>query len=98
AAGAGILCPWVSDASDPVFYELYTAGAHYYADLVLALAAIGETDLGFRRSGALVVSSDASDLAFIEAMLHRRQSATPEMGKVERLSAREARELFPPLG
>ncbi|HXT78849.1 MAG TPA: FAD-dependent oxidoreductase [Acetobacteraceae bacterium] len=98
AAGAGILCPWVSDAGDPVFYALYAAGARYYAQLIPALAEVGEADLGFRRSGALVVSTDTADLAFIEAILQRRRSTTPEMGAVARLSAREARELFPPLG
>jgi len=97
AAGAGIICPWVSGADDAAFYQLYTAGARYYADLVPALAAIGEDDLGFRRTGALVVSANAAELAFIENLLGERQAATPEMGTVNRLTPPQARALFPPL-
>jgi D-amino-acid dehydrogenase len=97
AAGAGIICPWVSGADDAAFYRLYTAGAQYYAELVPALAAIGQHDLGFRRTGALVVSADASELAFIENLLRERQAATPEMGAIRRLTSPQARVLFPPL-
>ena len=63
AAGAGIICPWASSVDDPAFYELYAAGARYYTDLVPALAELGETDFGFRRAGALLVSTDPSELA-----------------------------------
>ena len=59
AAGAGIICPWVSGVDDPAFYRLYAGGGRYYGDLIPALAELGETDLGFRRVGAMVVSNDA---------------------------------------
>jgi D-amino-acid dehydrogenase len=97
AAGAGIICPWVSGVDDPAFYQLYTAGARYYADLVPALAEIGEHDLGFRRTGALVVSASEADLAFIENVARGRQADAPEMGAISRLTPPEARALFPPL-
>ncbi len=86
-----------------MFYELYAAGARYYADLVPALAADGESDdgaseLGYRQSGALVVSTDPADLAATEALLQqRRADGRPEMGAVNRVSPREAQALFPPL-
>ena len=38
AAGAGIICPWVSGADDPAFYRLYVEGARYYTELVPELA------------------------------------------------------------
>ena len=62
-----------------------------------ALAELGETDLGYRRVGALVVSHDTGELRMFEDMLRRRQSDTPEMGALSLLSPRDTRALFPPL-
>ncbi len=97
AAGAGIICPWVSGADDPAFYRLYVEGARYYTELVPELAEQGETELGYRRAGALIVSSDADELRAFDRLLQRRRSDTPEMGETNVLSARDARMLFPPL-
>jgi len=97
AAGAGIVCPWASGAEDAAFYRLYSDGGCYYGELVDALAAAGEADLGFRRSGALLVSSDPAELASLESLLRCRSSATPEMGRVEAVAARDIQLLFPPL-
>jgi D-amino-acid dehydrogenase len=97
AAGAGIICPWVSGGDDAAFYRLYVEGARYYGELIAALAELGQADLGFRRVGALVVSSDADELAAFNDVLHRRRADTPEMGATSLLSARETRTLFPPL-
>jgi len=97
AAGAGIVCPWASAVEDPVFFRLYTEAARYYADLVAALAELGEHDLGFRRVGGMVVSPNPVDLLRVERLVRGRQAAAPEMGAVSRLTPREARALFPPL-
>ena len=97
AAGAGIICPWVSGVDDPVFYGLYTEAARYYGGLIAGLAEVGEADVGFRRTGALVVSSDPEELTAFQAMLTRRQADTPEMGAISLLTPDETRELFPPL-
>lgn len=97
AAGAGIICPWVSGNDDPAFYRLYCDGGAYYREIIPALAEDGETDLGFGRVGALVVSDDAEELSALYRLLQQRQADTPEMGEVRRLAAREARVLFPPL-
>ena len=48
AAGAGILCPWVSGGEDAAFYRLYADGARYCGELVPALAELGETELTLR--------------------------------------------------
>jgi D-amino-acid dehydrogenase len=95
AAGAGIICPWVSGVEDQAFYRLYAGGGDYYSELVAALAQVGEVDLGYRRSGAMLVSGDARELDWIEGMARRR--AVPAMGAVSRLSGHEAQALFPPL-
>src|ERR1700757_1704104 len=57
AAGAGIICPWVSGADDPAFYRLYCEGGRYYSELIPALAEIGESDPGYRRAGGAGGSS-----------------------------------------
>ena len=38
AAGAGIICPWVSGVDDPMFYRLYAKGGDYYPQLIADLA------------------------------------------------------------
>lgn len=95
AAGAGIVCPWASGVDDPAFYRLYAGGARYYQTLIPTLAEYG--DAGYRRSGALCVSSDTAELDFLEQVLRRRSAEAPEAGAVERLSPEQARGLFPPL-
>ncbi len=97
AAGAGIICPWVSGVEDAAFYRLYTGGARYYTELIPALAELGETDLGYAKVGAMVVSDDTAELAAFRDMLRHRAAATPEMGDVSLLAPHEARALFPPL-
>jgi D-amino-acid dehydrogenase len=95
AAGAGIICPWVSGADDPVFYRLYAGGGEYYPALMAELASVGEMDTGYRRAGAMLVSGDRGELAWLERMV--RQRAEPAMGDVRLLSAKDAQALFPPL-
>jgi D-amino-acid dehydrogenase len=95
AAGAGIICPWVSGVEDPVFHRLYASGGEYYPELIAALAEAGEIDIGYRRAGAMLVSEDVRELAWMERQA--RQCAAPAMGEVSLLSAVEARALFPPL-
>jgi D-amino-acid dehydrogenase len=97
AAGAGIICPWVSGAEDAAFYALYCEGGRYYAELVAALGEIGENDLGYRRTGALIVADDTNELAGFQRLLVRRRADTPAMGEVSLLTAQEAIRMFPPL-
>ncbi len=95
AAGAGIICPWVKNLEDETFYRLYAGGGEYYPDLIAALAEAGETDLGYRQSGAMLVSADPRELAAMERSVRQRDA--PAMGDVTRLAPAEARSLFPPL-
>ena len=97
AAGAGIICPWVSGAEDAPFHRLYTGGARYYLELIPALAELGETDPGYANAGAMVVSEDSGELAAFRDMLRRRAEDAPEMGALSLLAPQEARALFPPL-
>jgi D-amino-acid dehydrogenase len=97
AAGAGIICPWVSGAEDAAFYALYAGGARHYRELIPALAELGETDHGYANVGAMVVSDDSGELAAFRDMVQQRAADAPGMGELSLLSAHEARALFPPL-
>jgi len=46
-AGAGIVCPWLSQNTDPRYEELSFAAARYYPELVARLAAAGETGIAY---------------------------------------------------
>ena len=95
AAGAGIICPWVSDAEDPAFMRLYTAGGEYYPDLITTLTGAGETDTGYRRSGAMLVAADPAEIAWLDRMARGRHAAP--MGTITSLSPAQAGKAFPPL-
>jgi D-amino-acid dehydrogenase len=95
-AGAGIIQPWGSSAGGP-FYELYAHGADHYPTLLAQLAEDGVTDVGFRRSGALIVSDDHHAIDTAEARVRGRAAEHPIAGEVRRVPADEAQSLFPPL-
>lgn len=97
AAGAGIVCPWISRVEDSDWYTLAKGGACYYPLLISQLEEDGENDLGYGMVGAIAVSADEDELNLIEQKVRKLQEETPDVGKVSRLSAVEARELFPPL-
>jgi D-amino-acid dehydrogenase len=97
AAGAGIVCPWGSAVEDPAYYALLAGGARYYAHLVAMLAEDGESDLGYAKVGGLYVPGTAAELDATERRTHARAADAPEAGSIERLTAADARKLFPPL-
>ncbi len=97
AAGAGIICPWAGTGRDPEFYELLATSARYYTTVLEQLAADGETDVSYRRVGALVVAAETSMLDHIERAVATRAAGWPEVGRISRLNAGEAARLFPPL-
>lgn len=97
AAGAGIVCPWVTSSEDEDWFRLAKAGACYYPSLVEQLKEDGETNLGYRLVGALAVSEDDEKLDYVEQRGTKCRAEIPEVGEIRRLSAEEARKLFPPL-
>jgi D-amino-acid dehydrogenase len=98
AAGAGIVCPWASDlAGDPAWYALACASAGHYPRLVAELAELGETEVGYRQVGALILAESAQQQADLRRQLLARRAGAPEIGEVESLTGTEARGLFPPL-
>lgn len=96
AAGAGINEPWTSTGTGPG-YDLYAAGAGHYPRLLDELRAVGITDIGYRRTGALVVDSDSTRLDDVEQRVRRRIKGVALAGSIERLNPGETVALFPPL-
>ncbi|SDM66562.1 D-amino-acid dehydrogenase [Fictibacillus solisalsi] len=97
AAGAGIVCPWISSVENEDWFTLAKGGACYYPSLIAQLKEDGENDLGYGMVGALAVSSNIDELDEIELKVKKHQAEIPDVGEVSRLSAEEARLLFPPL-
>jgi D-amino-acid dehydrogenase len=94
-AGAGIVCPWLSEATDPAWYAIADAAARYYPSLVAALAEAGQPDTGYAQVGTLAVDHDQSHLKTLRNLVLSR--AVPEAGTPTLLPPGEATSLFPPL-
>ena len=99
AAGAGIICPWVSGVDDPAFYRLYAGGGQYYPALIAALGEAGETETGYRCSGAMLVSrSRRSGGAGLDPSgMARQRGGSGDGGCPSPGSAAQAQAMFPPL-
>ncbi|MCM3708417.1 MULTISPECIES: NAD(P)/FAD-dependent oxidoreductase [Cytobacillus] len=97
AAGAGIICPWISRVENKYWYAIAKRGALYYSSLIENLKQDGEGDFGYRMAGALAVSSNPDELDVIEQNVRQKRADTPEVGEITRLTAAEARKLYPPL-
>jgi len=97
AAGAGIICPWSAQVTDPAWCALAYAAAREYPALTAGLADLGETDVGYRQVGALALAEREQDREQIRHTLLARRVAAPEIGEVAELSGADAQRLFPPL-
>ncbi|WP_102225225.1 NAD(P)/FAD-dependent oxidoreductase [Acidimangrovimonas sediminis] len=96
-AGAGIVCPWATKVEDPVWYRMYAAGARYYEAMIADLAARGETDVGYRKTGALVTSEMQADYDAAGERLAARTADAPESGGFHEIPPSEAQKHFPPI-
>ncbi|MFA1818833.1 NAD(P)/FAD-dependent oxidoreductase [Virgibacillus oceani] len=97
AAGAGIVCPWMSKTNNQNWYQMVRRGAKYYPELIAQLKEDGETNTGYKKVGALAVSLYPEEMDRLMLNLENKYEDAPEMGMFERMSGREAKELFPPL-
>jgi D-amino-acid dehydrogenase len=97
AAGAGIVCPWESHPADPVWHAFGCRAVRHYPGLVGELAALGETDVGFRQVGAVILVDSEDRLREVRHGLAAQRASEPQIGDVTELTGAEARRLFPPL-
>jgi D-amino-acid dehydrogenase len=96
-AAAGIVCPWLSQRRNKAWYQLVKGGARYYPSLIEQLEALGETETGYKRVGAISLHTELEKLEqMAERALKRREDA-PEIGEITILSPSETKRLFPPL-
>ncbi len=86
AAGAGIIQPWASVVTG-AFYELQAAGAAHYPLLLAQLSDLGITDVGYRRTGALVVNESTEVLDTVEARVRERATRAVHVGDISRVDA-----------
>ncbi|MCC3357275.1 NAD(P)/FAD-dependent oxidoreductase [Bacillus sp. REN16] len=96
-AAAGIVCPWLSQRRNKAWYNLAKLGAKYYATLIKELEAVGETNTGYKKVGAICLHSDENKLDKMEERAHLRRADAPEIGEITRLTTGETTEIFPPL-
>ncbi|KYD16164.1 D-amino acid dehydrogenase small subunit [Anoxybacillus flavithermus] len=96
-AAAGIVCPWVSQRRNKLWYRLAKGGARFYPALIEELKSCGETETGYARVGAICLHIEEEKLQKIEERALQRREDAPEMGEITRLSPKETKALFPPL-
>lgn len=96
-AAAGIICPWLSQRRNKAWYQLAKGGARIYPELIEALAADGETNTGYRRTGAISIHNDEKKLIAMKERALKRREKAPEIGKVSLLNQQQTKASFPPL-
>ncbi|PSL41450.1 D-amino-acid dehydrogenase [Planomicrobium soli] len=97
SAGAGIVCPWGPSERGDDWYQLAKRGAAFYSSLIADLQKEEETDFGYKKTGALYISSLPEELDKIEKELKANKEEAPEIGEILRVNSEDARKLFPPL-
>jgi len=96
-AGAGIICPWPTAATDEELVRLYVAGAEAIPEIVDRLNELGRPDSSHRRIGAIALAADDAELAAIERRVTDRATGSRSIGDVQRIDGSEAQRRFPPL-
>jgi D-amino-acid dehydrogenase len=95
-AGAGIVCPWLSQSRDPRYEMLSFAAARYYPELIARLAAAGETGSAYDLVGGLVIGDSEAQLNPVAERLEQYlDRGIKEVGEVRFLKAGAPKELFP---
>lgn len=97
AASAGIIAPWVS-TSTSTYYDTYAVGGDFYPEFLDRLRELGIPELGYRRTGALVVNRNPETLAEAAETIRARVAAAGSVaGEVCELDAAESAAVFPVL-
>ncbi len=94
-AAAGIVCPWLSQRRNKIWYRLAKGGAKFYPDLIKELEADGETETGYKRVGAISLHTDEAKLDKMVERASKRRVDAPEIGEITKLTRAETREKFP---
>lgn len=82
AAGAGIICPWISRVDHEDWYAIAKRGALYYPSLIANLKQDGEENFGYGMVGALAVSSSSEELDEIEEGVRQKRLKPLRLGRL----------------
>ncbi|HEY4551571.1 MAG TPA: FAD-binding oxidoreductase [Bacillaceae bacterium] len=96
-AAAGIICPWLTQRRNKAWYALAKKGAAYYEPLIRQLKEDGETETGYRKSGAISLHTDTGKLEQMKERAVTRRGDAPEIGDIKKLGKEETKAVFPPL-
>ncbi|WP_059104889.1 NAD(P)/FAD-dependent oxidoreductase [Shouchella shacheensis] len=96
-AGAGIICPWLTRRRNQIWYTLVKKGAAFYPQLLAELEALGETNTGYAKVGAIRLHDAEEELERVLEIAEERKADAPEMGVITKLSPQKTKALFPPL-
>ena len=95
-AGAGIVCPWLSQNQDPRYQTLARGAVRYYPELAAKLAALGEQGVGYDLVGGLVVSRSSEQLDPVVRQLEKHlEQGVEEVGEVRLLDPGGPKQFFP---
>ncbi|KUP09828.1 oxidoreductase [Bacillus coahuilensis m2-6] len=97
-AAAGIVCPWVSQRRNKVWYNLAKGGAAYYPPLVRELELLLNEDVGYQKVGALSLHTDQKKLSQMEERSRKRKEEAPEMEDIALLDEVQTKNRFPFIG
>ena len=94
-AAAGIVCPWLSQRRNKVWYRLAKGGAKYYPSIIKQLEEDGEAETGYKRVGAISLHMDEQKLQKMMERAEKRREDAPEIGELTLLTSEETRQRFP---
>ncbi|MGT2715349.1 NAD(P)/FAD-dependent oxidoreductase [Streptococcus respiraculi] len=96
-AAAGIICPWLSQRRNQIWYRLVDKGAAFYLELMQDLEKAGMKDLPYKQTGTLVFKKKESLLSKLETMAQERRKQSPMIGQLEVLKGQGLKNRVPPL-
>ncbi|MCK0473129.1 FAD-binding oxidoreductase [Halalkalibacter sp. APA_J-10(15)] len=94
-AGAGIICPWLSQRRNQRWYELVRRGARFYRTLIPELQQLGVLNTGYEQVGAISVHTDLNKLEKMRERVLLKKADAPEIGNIQMLHSNELKRLFP---
>ncbi|GAE31033.1 D-amino acid dehydrogenase small subunit [Halalkalibacter hemicellulosilyticusJCM 9152] len=94
-AGAGIICPWISQRRNKRWYDLVRRGARYYHSLIPELQQLGVLSTGYHQVGAISVHTDLNKLEKMRERTLIKKDNAPEIGDIQLLHSNKLKKLFP---
>lgn len=94
-AAAGIICPWLSQRRNKIWYTLASNGAIFYETLLTDLTSEGLATDFYRQTGAVVIKNTPSALEKLVSIVTERKEMVPQIGNMRVLSQTDWETLYP---